>query len=42
MVAGRSEFSREGRIFISYSRSEGRAFAEAFERRLVDEAGIRS
>ncbi len=30
------------RIFISYSRADGRAFAEAFERRLEDEAGIRS
>ena len=35
-------FSPEGRIFISYSRSDGRAFAETFERRLVDEAGVRS
>src|SRR4051794_25553801 len=33
-----SEFSPE-RIFISYSRSDGRAFAEALERRLA-EAGI--
>jgi hypothetical protein len=30
------------RIFISYSRTDGRAFAEAFERRLEDEAGITS
>jgi hypothetical protein len=30
------------RIFISYSRADGRAFAEAFERRLEEEAGIRS
>ncbi len=37
----RTEFSPE-RIFISYSRADGRAFAEALERRLVDEAGIRS
>ena len=36
-----SEFSPE-RIFVSYSRSDGRAFAEAFERRLEGEAGIRS
>src|SRR5215207_3828633 len=41
MATGRSDFSPE-RIFISYSRADGRAFAEAFERRLVDEAGIRS
>jgi hypothetical protein len=30
------------RIFISYSRADGRKFAAAFERRLEDEAGIRS
>ncbi len=36
-----SEFS-PARIFISYSRADGRIFAEALERRLVDEAGIRS
>ena len=30
------------RISISYSRADGRAFAEALARRLVDEAGIRS
>jgi TIR domain/NB-ARC domain len=35
------EFSPET-IFISYSRSDGREFAEAFERRLEDEAGIRA
>ena len=35
-----SEFSPE-RIFISYSRADGRAFAEAFERRLECE-GIQS
>jgi WD40 repeat protein len=29
-------------IFISYARSDGRAFAEAFEERLVAEAGIKS
>jgi hypothetical protein len=36
-----SEFSPET-IFISYSRQDGRAFAETFERRLEQEAGIRS
>jgi hypothetical protein len=36
-----SEFSPE-RIFISYSRADGREFAEALERRLVDEACIAS
>ncbi len=41
MAAGRSEFS-PARIFISYSRADGRAFAESLERRLVDEAGITS
>ncbi len=41
MAAGRSDFS-PARIFISYARADGRAFAEALERRLVDEAGIRS
>ncbi len=30
------------RIFISYSRTDGRDFAEAFERQLKDDAGIRS
>jgi hypothetical protein len=30
------------RIFISYSRGDGRDFAEAFERRLEHDAGIRS
>ena len=35
------DFSPET-IFISYSRSDGRVFAEAFERRLGEEAGIRS
>jgi WD40 repeat protein len=30
------------RIFISYARSDGRAFAEAFEKRLADETVIRS
>jgi WD40 repeat protein len=30
------------RIFISYSRADGREFAEAFERRLENDAGIRS
>ena len=35
------EFS-EPTIFISYSRGDGRAFAEAFEKRLEDDAGIRS
>ncbi len=35
------EFSPD-RIFISYARSDGRAFAEAFEQRLEQEAGIRS
>jgi hypothetical protein len=35
------DFSRET-IFISYSRADGRAFAEAFERRLEKEAGIKS
>ena len=39
-MAGRSEFSPE-RIFISYSRADGRAFAEEFERRLK-RAGITS
>jgi hypothetical protein len=33
------EFSPET-IFISYSRSDGRDFAEKFERRLEEEAGI--
>jgi TIR domain len=37
----KKEFSPET-IFISYSRSDGRAFAEAFERRLEEEAGIRA
>ena len=41
MAAGRSEFSPEGQIFISYSRADGRAFAEVFERKL-EKAGIRS
>ena len=41
MAAGRSDFS-PARSFISYARADGRAFAEALERRLVDEAGIRS
>jgi WD40 repeat protein len=36
-----SQFS-PNRIFISYSRSDGREFAEAFERRLEAEAGIKS
>jgi hypothetical protein len=35
------EFSPET-IFIFYSRSDGRAFAEVFERRLEEEAGIRA
>src|SRR6476660_8103280 len=35
------DFSPET-IFISYSRSDGREFAEKFERRLAEEAGIRS
>jgi TIR domain/NB-ARC domain len=35
------DFSPET-IFISYSRSDGRVFAEAFERRLGEEAGIKS
>ena len=34
------DFSRETLIFISYSRKDGREFAEAFERRLEQEAGI--
>src|SRR5215475_7871547 len=29
-------------IFISYSRADGRAFAKEFERRLEEEAGIKS
>jgi len=36
-----TDFSPET-IFISYSRSDGRVFAEAFERKLGEEAGIRS
>src|SRR4051812_10830633 len=36
-----SEFSPET-IFISYSRADGRAFAEGFERQLEKEAGIKS
>jgi hypothetical protein len=36
-----SDFSPE-RIFISYSRADGRAFTEAFGRRLETEAGITS
>ena len=35
------EFSPET-IFISYSRADGRAFAEAFEQKLEHEAGIKS
>jgi hypothetical protein len=35
------EFTSD-RIFISYSRSDGRAAAEAFESRLQDETDIRS
>jgi hypothetical protein len=38
---GAMEFSPD-RIFISYARSDGRAFAEAFEHRLENEADIRS
>ncbi len=41
MAAGQKEFSPE-RIFISYSRADGRAFAEALERRLEADAGIHS
>ena len=41
MAVDQSDFS-PARIFISYSRADGRVFAEALERRLVDEADIRS
>lgn len=36
-----TEFSPKT-IFISYSRADGRAFAESFEQRLEKEADIRS
>jgi hypothetical protein len=41
MIVRAMEFSPD-RIFISYARSDGRAFAESFEQRLENEAGIRS
>ena len=37
-----SVFGGGARIFISYDRADGHAFAEAFERRLEDEIGIHS